>query len=109
MQFSLRVICNGSIIESVKPRVTELIKYLGLFDNYVFSPYWKDENCSILEIHTCIEKPDYSRIQQYLQFISRMDNPSLCSSSGDWECAYYVHLNELHTDKDIAFVICNIF
>ena len=61
MQFSLRVICDRGSIETVKQPVNTLTNYLNLSDNYAFLPYWKDEECVVLELNTKIENPDYNK------------------------------------------------
>lgn len=109
MQFSLRVICNSRIVETTKQRVAMLIKYLCLPDNFAFFPYWKDEECVILEVNAKIEEPDYDKIQQYIQSISGAEKLSQNCSSDEWACAFFASLDELHSDKDIVFVVCNIF
>ena len=109
MKFSLRVICNRSIVENINQRVAELTNYLNLSDNYAFLPYWKDEKCVVLELNTKIENPNHSKIQQYIKFISGTDNISQCGSSNDWECAYFASLDELHTNPNVAVVVCSIF
>lgn len=109
MQFSLRVICNRSIVETINQRVAELTNYLSLADDYSFSPYWKDDECVILELNSKIENPNYSKIQHHIKNISGMDNVSQCCSSSDWECSYLALLDELHTNLNVAFVVCSIF
>lgn len=109
MKLSLRVICDRGIIETVKQRVNALRNYLNLSDDYAFLPYWKDEACVVLEFNTKIENPNHSKIQQYIKFISGTDNISQCGSSNDWECAYFASLDELHTNPNVAFVVCSIF
>ena len=109
MQFSLRVICNSRITKIVKQRVAELTNYLGLSDGFTFSPYWKDDDCDILEFNTKIENPDYSKIQQYIQAISGTENLSQRCVPDEWECAYFASLDELHSSKNTAFVVCSIF
>lgn len=109
MQFSLRIICNFSIIETVKQRVATLTNYLCLSDDYAFSPYWKDDKCVILELNTKIRNPDYSKIQQYIQLISGVENLFPSYSLDGWECAYFASLDELHSNSDTVFVVCNIF
>ena len=109
MQFSLRVICNHSIIEIVKQRVAALTNYLYLSDDCAFSPYWKDDECVILELNAKIENPDYSKIQQYIQAISGTENLSQRCVPDEWECAYFASLDELHSSKNTAFVVCSIF
>ncbi len=109
MQFSLRVICNQSSIELVKQRVAALTNYLCLSDDYALSHYWKDDECVILELNAKIENPNYSKIQHYIQLISGTYKLSQSSSSDGWECAHYASLDELHSNKDTAFVVCNIF
>ena len=109
MQFSLRVICNHGIIEIVKQRVGALTNYLYLSDDCAFSPYWKDDECVILELNAKIENPDYGKIQQYIQLISGTEIISQNSSSDGWECAYFASLDELHSNTDAVFVVCNIF
>ena len=109
MQFALRIICNRRITETVKERVAGLTNYLFLSDNLNFIPYWKDNECDILELSAKIENPDYSKIQQYVQAISGAEKLSLRCLSDEWECAYYTSLDELHFTKDTAFVVCSIF
>ena len=109
MQFSLRVICNNGVIDIVKERVAALTNYLCLSDDYAFSPYWKNDECAILELNAKIENPNYSKIQQYIQAISGAENLSQGCSSDDWECAYFASLDELHSTKDTVFVVCNNF
>ena len=109
MQFSLRVICNSRITKIVKQRVAELTNYLGLSDGFTFSPYWKDDECDILEFNATIEDPDYSTIQQFIQSISGAGNLSLRYLSDEWECAYFASYDELHSTKNTSFVVCNIF
>lgn len=108
MQFSLRVICNQRIIETVKQRVAALTNYLYLSDDYAFSPYWKDDECVILELTAKIEEPNYRKIQQYIQLISGSEIISQSYSSDGWECASFISLDELHSNTDTAFVVCNI-
>lgn len=109
MRFSLRVICNCRIIETVKKRVAALADCLCFSDGFVFSPYWKDDECAILELNAKIETPNYSKIQQYIHAISGAENLSQSCSSDEWECAYLASLDELHSNKDTVFVVCNIF
>ena len=109
MQFSLRVICNCRIVETVNQRVETLTNYLSLSYDYAFSPYWKDNECDILELSAKIENPDYSKIQQYIQAISGTDNLSQRCVPDEWECAYFASLDELHSSKNTAFVVCSIF
>ena len=109
MQFSLRVICSHSIIEIVQQRVAVLLDYLYLSNDYSFFPYWKDDECAILELGAKIENPDYGKIQQYIQLISGTESISQSSSSDGWECAYFASLDELHSNTDAVFVVCNIF
>lgn len=109
MKLSLRVICDRGIIETVKQRVNALTNYLNLSDDYAFLPYWKDEECVIFELNTKIENPNHSKIQQYIKSISGTDNISQCCSLNDWECAYFASLDELHTNQNVAFVVCSIF
>ena len=109
MQFSLRVICNHSIIEIIKQRVAALTSYLSLSDDCAFSPYWKDDECVILQLNAKIENPNYSKILQYIQLISGTEIVSQSCSSDGWECAYFASLDALHSNKDISFVVCNIF
>lgn len=109
MQFSLRVICNCAIIQTVKERAATLADYLCLSDDFVFSPYWKDDECAILEVNAKIEAPNYSKIRQYIHSVSGAENLSQSCSSDEWECAYFASLDELHSNKDTAFVVCNIF
>ena len=65
MQFALRIICNRRITETVKERVAGLTNYLFLSDNLSFIPYWKDNECAILELSAKIENPDYSKIRLF--------------------------------------------
>ena len=109
VQFALRIICNRRITETVKKRLSLLTKYLGLSDDLSFSPYWKDDECDIFELDAKIENPDYSKIQQYIQVISGAVNISQRYVADEWECAYFAPLNELHSSKNSAFVVCNIF
>ena len=109
MQFSLRVICNCRITEAVKQRVAALTNYLCLSNGFTFSPYWKDDECAILELNAKIENPNYSKIQQYIQAISGAENLSQGCSSDEWECAYFASLDELRSTKDTVFVVCNVF
>ena len=109
MKLALRVICDRCIIETVKQRMNALTNYLNLSDDYAFLPYWKDEECVVLELNTKIENPNYSKIQQYITSISGTDNISQCGSSNDWECAYFASLDELHTNPNVAFVDCSLF
>ena len=109
MQFSLRVICNCRIVETVNQRVETLSNYLSLSYDYAFSPYWKDNECAILELSAKIENPDYSKIQQYIQAISGTENLSQRCVPDEWECAYFASLDELHSSKNTAFVVCSIF
>ena len=109
MQFSLRVICDRSIVEAIKQRVKELTNYLCLSDDFSFFPYWKDDECVVLELNSKIENPNYSKIQQHIKSISGTENISLCGSSNNWECAYFVSLDELHANLNVAFVVCSIF
>lgn len=110
MYFSLRVICNRSIVETINQRVEELTNYLNLSDDYAFLPYWKEEECVILDLGAEIENPpNRSKIQQYVKYISGTDNISQCGSSNDWECAYFASLDELHANLNVAFVVCSIF
>ena len=108
VQFSLRVICNRRNIEITKQRVEKLKNYLCLSDDYAFSSYWKDDECVVLEINAKIENPNYRKIRQYIQFISGAENLSQTCSSDGWECAYFVSLDELYSNKDTVFVVCNI-
>ena len=109
MQFALRVICNNRITKTIKQRVSELTNYLELSDGFTFFPYWKDDECDILELSTKIENPDYSKIQQFIRSISGAENLSLKCFSDEWECAYFASIDELHSTKDTAFVVCTIF
>ena len=109
MRFSLRVICNKRIIEAAGQRVAALTNYLSFFGDYEFLPYWKDDECVILELNLMIEIPDYNKIREYIRFISGAKNLSEGFLSNEWECAYYASLDELHSDKYTAFVVCNIF
>lgn len=109
MQFALRVICNTRITKTVEQRVAALANYLSLSDSFTFSPYFKDDECAILELSAKIENPDYSKIQQYIQAISGTESLSLGCSSDEWECAYFASYDELHSTKDTAFVVCNVF
>jgi hypothetical protein len=109
MQFALRIICNRRITETVKERVAGLTNYLFLSDNLNFIPYWKDNECAILELSAKIENPDYSKIQQYIQAISGTENLSQRCVPDEWECAYFASLDELHSSKNTAFVVCSIF
>lgn len=109
MQFSLRVICNHSITEIVSQQVAALVDYLHLSTDYAFFPYWKDNECAILELGAKIENPDYSKIQQYIQLISGTEIISQSSSPDGWECAYFASFGELHSNKNAVFVVCNIF
>lgn len=109
MHFSLRVICNRRNIEITKQRVTGLANYLCLSDAIEIFPYWKDDECAVLELNAEIENPDYSRITQYIRTISAADNLSQDCSSDGWECAYFASVDELHSDKDTAFVVCSIY
>ena len=109
MQFSLRVICDRSIVETIKQRVAELTNDLCISDEYVLSPYWKDEECVVLELSAKIDNPDYAKIQQHMISISGTDHVSQCYSSGNWECAYFAHPDELHRKPNVAFVVCGIF
>ena len=109
MQFSLRVICDRSIVETIKQRVAELTNYLSFSDGYSLSPYWKDDECVIVELSSKIDNPNYNKIQQHIKSISGTDNVSQYYSSSSWECRYFAHLDELHTNPNVAFVICSIF
>jgi len=109
MKISLRVICNRGIIETVKQRVNALTNYLNLSDDYAFLPYWKDEECSVLEFNAKIENPNHSKIQQYIKSISGTENISQCGPSNNWECANFVSLDELHQNPNVVFVVCSIF
>ena len=109
MRFALRVICNSRITKTVEQRVEELTNYLGISENFAFSHYWKDDECDILEINTKIDNFDFSRIQQYIQSISGAEKLSIGCLSDEWECAYFATLDELHSTKDAAFVVCNLF
>ena len=109
MQFALRIICNRRITETVKERVAGLTNYLFLSDNLNFIPYWKDNECDILEIGAKINNPDYSKIKQYVRAISGAKNIFQRCIADDWEFAYFASLDELHSSEDIAFVVCNIF
>lgn len=116
MKFSLRVICNRSIVENINQRVAELTNYLNLSDNYAFLPYWKDEKCVILDFGAEIENPNYSKIKQYIKYISGADNIYRCGSPNywelahlnDWEFAYFASYDELHSNQNVAFVECSI-
>ena len=109
MQFSLRVICSCCNVETVKQRTAILMDYLGISKDYVFLPYWKDEKCVISEICANIENPDYEKIREYVRIISGADSLSEFTLPGEWECAYFASLDELHSDMETAFVECNIF
>ena len=109
MQFSLRVICNCRIVETVNQRVETLTNYLSLSYDYAFSPYWKDNECVILELNAKIENINYSEIQRFIQLISGAENLSKSCLTGEWECEYYASLDELHSNNNTAFVVCNIF
>lgn len=109
MRFSLRVICNKRIIEAAGQRVAALTNYLSFFGDHEFLPYWRDDECAILEFNLKIEDPDHNRIREYIRFISGAKNLSECCLPDEWECAYYASLDELHSDKYTAFVVCNIF
>ena len=117
MYFSLRVICNRSIVETINQRVEELTIYLNLSDDYAFLPYWIEEECVILDLGAEIENPpNRSKIQQYVKYISGTDNISQCGSSNyweyehlnDWEFAYFASHDELHSNQNVAFVVCGI-
>ena len=109
MHFSLRVICNRSIVEDVNLRIKALTEHLSLSDSPEFSAYWKDEICMILEIHADIQRPDYSKIRQYIREICGTDTLSEHISPNDWECAYFAPFSALQANEDTAFVVCNIF
>ena len=110
MQFGLRVICNHRITPIVKERVEALANYICLSDDLSFSSYWKDDECDILEIGATINNPDYSKIKQYVHAVSGAENIFFQRCITDeWEFAYFASLEELHSTKDIAFVVCNIF
>lgn len=109
MQLSLRVICNRNIVETINQRVAELTNYLSLAGDYAFLPYWKDEDCVVLEFNAKVENPNHSTIQQHIKSISGTENISQCGSSNNWECAYFASLDELHANPNVAFVVCSIF
>ena len=109
MQFALRIICNRRITETVKDRVKVLANYLCLPNNLCFLPYWKDDECDVLELDTKIDPPDYSKIKQYVLAISGAESISQRCVADEWEFAYFASLDELHSSKDTAFVVCNIF
>ena len=116
MKFSLRVICNRSIVEIINQQVAELTNYLNLSDDYAFLPYWKDEECVILDFGAEIENHNYSKIKQYIKYISGADNIPRCSLPNYWECtylgswqfAYFASYDELHSNQNVAFVDCCI-
>ena len=109
MHFSLRVICNCRTAEIIAPRVKEMLRGFCLSDDFIFSPYWKDEKCVILDLHAEIEHPDYRKIMQYVLAISGADTLSESSTSDNWECAYFAPPDALHSGQNTAFVVCSIF
>lgn len=109
MRFALRIICNRRITETVKERVNILGNYLCLPDNLRFFHYWKDDECDVLEFDTEIDCPDYSKIKQCVLTISGAESISQRCVADEWEFAYFASLDELHSFKDTAFVVCNIF
>ena len=109
MRLALRVICNSRITKAVKQRVKELTDHLSISNDLDFSPYWKDDGCDILEVDAKITDPNHSTIEQYIQSISGVKTLSVMCLSDEWEGAYHADLDELHSTKDVAFVVCNIF
>lgn len=109
MQFAIRIICNRRMTETIKERVKELANYLCLPTDFTFSPYWKDDECDVLELDTKIDHPDYSKIKQYVLAISGAESIFQKGDEDDREFAYFASLDKLHSSKDTAFVDCNIF
>ena len=109
MRFSLRIICSSSAAEIIAPKAKEMLRDFHLSDDITFSPYWKDDQCMILELHTEIAHPDYRKIRQHVLAISGADALSESDSPDDWECACFAPPTELHSGQNKAFVVCNIF
>lgn len=108
IQFSLRVICSTEATEAVSRKVARLTDALCIPRASV-SRYWKDERCAVIEAAAVIESPSFELIREHILSISGADSVQTKSIPGDWECAFYASLEQLHSDKSIAFVVCNIF
>lgn len=109
MQFSLKVVCNRKNTEYVRQHVAVLSDYLGLSDALAFSPYWKDHECVVLELHSYIENFDASSIQKHIVSIGGTEKVSIRESSDEWECGNFTSLHDLYANKYIAFVVCSVW
>lgn len=109
MQFSLKVVCNRKNTEYVRQHVAVLSDYLGLSDALAFSPYWKDHECVVLELHSYIENFDASSIQKHIVSIGGTEKVSIRGSTDEWECAHFVSQDDLRSSKHISFVVCTVW
>ena len=108
MQFSLKVVCNRKNTEYVRQHVAVLSDYLGLSDELVFSPYWKDYECDILELNGCIGNFNFCTLQQHIVSIGGTEKVSVRGPTDEWECAHFVSQDELCSGKHISFVVCTV-
>ncbi len=90
------------------PKVHRLTDALGI-PRAASSRYWKDESCALIEASGAVDDPSFELIREHITSISGADSVQVKSISDDWECAFFASLEQLHSNHDIAFVVCNVF
>ena len=109
MRYSLCVICDRENTDSIRLKVMEMAGYLCFPGEIEFRPYWKDENCDGLVIGGDLAQVEADALESYIAAIAGSDQLTVNTSADSCEWACYRSTEELHTQKNAAFVVFNVF
>ena len=108
MNFSLNIICRKEIAAEKETQAKALLTALGIDGSPVFEPYWKDSSLSQLIFGAPLGTPDFELIKAHLCTIAGAE-VALSASLDEWEFSHYASIEELVSEKNTAFIFCNVF